>query len=170
MAHLTDTTATNAQATPRRSPRPKASKEQVSNVNTQEQTMTTSTAAAPAADTTFADVADATAGTTGTPGTSAPEAQPAAAPAAPKASTTDGYVKVRVFVLATTQDGTPEFFTAMVGTTADEIAAKKHHGKAARKAANEGYKWPMMVFDQNSTAGRQLEVMAGRQRDAMNRA
>lgn len=36
MAHLTDTTATNAQATPRRSSRPKASKEQVSNVNTQE--------------------------------------------------------------------------------------------------------------------------------------
>ncbi|WP_186043181.1 MULTISPECIES: hypothetical protein [Burkholderia] len=167
MAHLTDTNATNAQATPRRSSRPKASKEQVSNVNTQEQTMTTSTAAAPAADTTFADVADATAGTTGTPGTSAPEAQPAAAP---KASTTDGYIKVRVFVLATTQDGTPEFFTAMVGTTAEEVAAKKHHGKAARKAANEGYKWPMTVFDEHSTAARQLDVMAGRQRDAMNRA
>ncbi|MEF9443417.1 hypothetical protein OWT26_25925 [Burkholderia sp. 1A5] len=58
----------------------------------------------------------------------------------------------------------------MVGTTAEEIAAKKHHGKAARKAANEGYKWPMTVFDEHSTAARQLDVMAGRQRDAMNRA
>ena len=63
-----------------------------------------------------------------------------------------------------------EFFTAIVGTTAEEVAAKKHHGKAARKAANEGYKWPMTVFDENSTAARQLEVMAGRQRDAMARA
>ncbi|WP_257765142.1 hypothetical protein [Burkholderia glumae] len=170
MAHITDTTASSAQAKPRRSPRSKASLEQVSNdtnvnpTSKEDTTMTTATTAA--ADANFADVADATSGTP--TGTSAPEAQPAAA--APKATTTDAYVKVRVFVLATTQDGNPEFFTAMVGTTAEEIAAKKHHGKAARKAANEGYKWPMSVFDEHSTAARQLEVMAGRQRDAMNRA
>lgn len=126
--------------------------------------MTTTNVAAPAADATFADVAE---GTTGTPSTDAPEAQPAAAP---KAANADGYIRVRVFVLATTQEGTPEFFTAIVGTTAEEVAAKKHHGKAARKAGNEGYKWPMTVFDENSTAARQLEVMAGRQRDAMARA
>ncbi len=164
MAHLTDTTAANAQAKPRRSSRPKASNEQVSTTNTQENGMTTTNVAAPAADATFADVAE---GTTGTPSTDAPEAQPAAAP---KAANADGYIRVRVFVLATTQEGTPEFFTAIVGTTAEEVAAKKHHGKAARKAANEGYKWPMTVFDENSTAARQLEVMTGRQRDAMARA
>lgn len=166
MNHVTDTTATPAQAKSRRSSRPKASNQQevATNVNTtskEDTTMTTTNAAA--AEATFADVADAT----GTPGTSAPEAQPVAAP---KATTTDAYVKVRVFVLATTQEGNPEFFTAIVGTTAEEIAAKKHHGKAARKAANEGYRWPMTVFDEQSTAARQLEVMAGRQRDAMNRA
>ncbi|WP_321817881.1 MULTISPECIES: hypothetical protein [unclassified Paraburkholderia] len=32
-----------------------------------------------------------------------------------------------------------------MGTTAEEVAAKKHHGKAARKAANEGYKWPVFI-------------------------
>ena len=168
MAHITDTTASSAQAKPRRSPRSKASLEQVSsdtNVNPTSKEDTTMTTTNAAAEANFADVADAT---SGTPGTSAPEAQPAAA--APKATTTDAYVKVRVFVLATTQDGNPEFFTAIVGTTAEEIAAKKHHGKAARKAANEGYKWPTTVFDENSTAARQLEVTAGRQRDAMNRA
>lgn len=167
MAHITDTTASSAQAKPRRSPRSKASLEQVSsdtNVNATSKEDTTMTTTNAAAEANFADVADAT---SGTPGTSAPEAQPAAAP---KATPTDAYVKIRVFVLATTQDGNPEFFTAMVGTTAEEIAAKKHHGKAARKAANEGYKWPMSVFDEHSTAARQLEVMAGRQRDAMNRA
>lgn len=164
MNHVTDTTATPAQAKSRRSSRPKASNQQeVATVNPTSKEDTTMTTTNAAAEATFADVADAT----GTPGTSAPEAQPAAAP---KATTTDAYVKVRVFVLATTQDGHPEFFTAIVGTTAEEIAAKKHHGKAARKAANEGYKWPMTVFDENSTAARQLEVMAGRQRDAMNRA
>jgi len=165
MAHITDTTASSAQAKPRRSPRSKASNEQVSsNTNpTSKEGTTMTTDSTAAAEANFADVADAT----GTPGTSAPDAQPAAAA---KATSTDGYVKVRVFVLATTQDGTPEFFTAMVGTTAEEIAAKKHHGKAARKAANEGYRWPMTVFDENSTAARQLEVMAGRQRDAMNRS
>ncbi|MGX5872935.1 hypothetical protein MJ547_04135, partial [Burkholderia gladioli] len=164
MAHITDTTASSAQAKPRRSPRSKASNEQVSsNTNPTSKEDTTMTTATAAAEANFADVADAT----GTPGTSAPEAQPAAA--APKATPTDAYVKIRVFVLAMTQDGNPEFFTAIVGTTAEEIAAKKHHGKAARKAANEGYRWPMTVFDEHSTAARQLDVMAGRQRDAMNR-
>lgn len=158
MAHITDTTASSAQAKPRRSPRSKASLEQVSGntvnpTSKEDTTMTTATAA----DATFADVGDAT-GTTGTTEGNTP------------AGKADAYIKVRVFVLATTQDGTPEFFTSIVGTTADEVAAKKHHGKAARKAANEGYRWPMTVFDENSTAARQLEVMAGRQRDAMNRS
>ncbi|HDR9033326.1 TPA: hypothetical protein QDB07_000775 [Burkholderia vietnamiensis] len=167
MNHVTDTTATTSKTKSRRSSRPKASNQQeVATVNPTSKEDTTMTTTNAAAEANFADVADATSGTP--TGTSAPEAQPAAA--APKASTTDAYVKVRVFVLATTQDGNPEFFTAIVGTTAEEIAAKKHHGKAARKAANEGYKWPMTVFDENSTAARQLEVMAGRQRDAMNRA
>lgn len=160
MAHITDTTASSA---PRRSPRSKASKEQVSTVNTTSKEDTTMTTNANAADATFADVADTTSGTAAAPTDKAPEK----APEAPKANATDGYIKVRVFVLATTHEGTPEFFTAIVGTTAEEVAAKKHHGKAARKAANEGYKWPMTVFDENSTAARQLEVMAGRQRDAM---
>ncbi|MCA8448996.1 hypothetical protein [Burkholderia vietnamiensis] len=165
MAHITDTTASSAQAKPRRSPRSKASNEQVSsNTNPTSKEDTTMTTTNAAAEANFADVADAT---SGTPGTSAPEAQPAAAL---KATPTDAYVKIRVFVLAMTRDGNPEFFTAIVGTTAEEIAAKKHHGKAARKAANEGYKWPMSVFDERSTAARQLEVMAGRQRDAMNRS
>ncbi|HDR9283680.1 TPA: hypothetical protein QDB45_005294 [Burkholderia vietnamiensis] len=166
MNHVTDTTATTSKTKSRRSSRPKASNQQeVATVNPTSKEDTTMTTTNAAAEANFADVADAT---SGTPGTSAPEAQPAAA--APKATPTDGYVKIRVFVLATTLDGNLEFFTAMVGTTAEEIAAKKHHGKAARKAANEGYKWPMMVFDERSTASRQLEVMAGRQRDAMNRA
>ncbi|WP_162600819.1 hypothetical protein [Paraburkholderia sp. C35] len=166
MAHITDTTASSAQAKPRRSPRSKASLEQVSGntVNPTSKEDNAMTTATNAADATFADVADATAGTA--PTGNAPEK----APEAPKANATDGYIKVRVFVLATTQEGTPEFFTAIVGTTAEEVAAKKHHGKAARKAANEGYRWPMTVFDESSTAARQLEVMAGRQRDAMNRA
>lgn len=165
MNHVTDTTATTSKTKSRRSSRPKASNQQeVATVNPTSKEDTTMTTTNAAAESNFADVADAT---SGTPGTSAPEAQPAAAP---KATPTDAYVKIRVFVLATTQDGNPEFFTAMVGTTAEEIAAKKHHGKAARKAANEGYRWPMSVFDEHSTAARQLEVMAGRQRDAMNRA
>lgn len=162
MNHVTDTTATTTKTTSRRSSRPKASNQQevATNVNPTSKEDATMTTSSQTAEATFADATSNTGTTEGTaPASNAPEA--------PK---TDAYIKVRVFVLATTQEGTPEFFTAIVGTTAEEVAAKKHHGRAARKAANEGYKWPMTVFDENSTAARQLEVMAGRQRDAMNRA
>ncbi|MCA8148085.1 hypothetical protein [Burkholderia vietnamiensis] len=164
MAHLTDTIA---QAKPRRSSRPKASQEQVSNVNTQEGTMTTSTAAAPAADATFADVADATGNTGTAEGTTA--AAPAPAGKAPEADKPKVHY-LRVFVLATTAAGTHEFFTTIVGATDEEIVGKKHLSKATRKAMVEGYRWPMTPFDERSAAARQLDVMAGRQADAMSRA
>lgn len=162
MNHVTDNTATTSKTKSRRSSRPKASNQQeVSTVNPtskEDTTMTTATAA----EATFADVGDAT-GNTGTtegntPAGKAPEADK------PKVN------YLRVFVLATTAAGTHEFFTTMVGATDEEITGKKHLTKATRKASIEGYRWPMTAFDQTSAAARQLDVMAGRQLDAMNRS
>ncbi|WP_090685346.1 hypothetical protein [Paraburkholderia phenazinium] len=122
------------------------------------QALTTPAAAPTAGDATFADVGETT--------TAAASPQGKPTDTADKAKVT----YLRVFVLAMTAAGNPEFFTAIVGATAEEIAEKKHLEKAQRKASVEGYRWPMKSFDQNSAAARQLDVLAGRQADAMSRA
>jgi hypothetical protein len=68
---------------------------------------------------------------------------------------------VKVVVLATNSEGSPEFCTCTVNVTSAQYDEGEHYDLAKEKAEAEGYEAPMIAFDARDQAARQLgEVLA----------
>jgi len=61
-----------------------------------------------------------------------------------------------VIVLATDAAGSPAFHTCMLEVTREQYNAGEHYEMAKENAAFNGYEEPMIAFDRNDEAGRQM--------------
>ncbi|RQR65310.1 hypothetical protein DIE18_02170 [Burkholderia sp. Bp9125] len=68
---------------------------------------------------------------------------------------------VKVAVLCTNSNGSPEFHTCTPAVTQEQLADGEHYALAKENAADNGYDGPMIAFDANDEAARQLgDVLA----------
>ncbi|KVP16902.1 hypothetical protein [Burkholderia ubonensis] len=68
---------------------------------------------------------------------------------------------VKVAVLCTNSNGEPEFHTCTPEVTQAQVDDGEHYELAKENAAENGYEGPMIAFNANDVAARQLgEVLA----------
>lgn len=67
------------------------------------------------------------------------------------------FISVKVVVLCTNSEGSPEFCTHEVQCTKKQYDDGDHYDIAKNAAAKEGYETPMVAFDENDAAARQLD-------------
>lgn len=65
----------------------------------------------------------------------------------------------KVFVLCINSEGAPEFHTCTPAVTQEQMAQGEHYALAKENAADNGYEEPMIAFDENDTAAKQLGDM-----------
>lgn len=62
----------------------------------------------------------------------------------------------KVIVLCINSEGAPEFHTCTPAVTQEQLEQGLHYELAKENAADNGYEEPMMAFDENDPAARQL--------------
>ena len=67
----------------------------------------------------------------------------------------------KVIVLCTNSSGAPEFHSCTPEVTADQLRAGEHYALAKENAESNGFIEPMIAFDAEDPAAKQLENLAG---------
>ena len=67
----------------------------------------------------------------------------------------------KVIVLCTNSSGAPEFHSCAPEVTADQLRAGEHYALAKENAESNGFIEPMIAFDAEDPAAKQLENLAG---------
>ena len=67
----------------------------------------------------------------------------------------------KVIVLCTNSSGAPEFHSCTPEVTADQLRAGEHYALAKENAESNGFIEPMIAFDAEDPAAKQLESLAG---------
>lgn len=68
---------------------------------------------------------------------------------------------IKMVVLATNSEGSPEFHTCSVEVTQEQYDNGDHYDLAKENADFNGYEEPMIAFDERDVAARQLgEILA----------
>lgn len=65
----------------------------------------------------------------------------------------------KVIVLCINSEGAPEFHTCTPAVTQEQMEQGRHYELAKENAADNGYEEPMMAFDENDPAAKQLGDM-----------
>lgn len=66
------------------------------------------------------------------------------------------FITIKVIVLCTNAEGSPEFSTREIQCTQAQYDNGDHYDMAKEAAEDDGYESPMMAFDENDSAARQL--------------
>jgi hypothetical protein len=66
----------------------------------------------------------------------------------------------KVVVLCTNSEGAPEFHSCAPEVTEEQLEAGEHYTLARENAEFNGYREPMIAFDANDPAAKQLESLA----------
>lgn len=69
---------------------------------------------------------------------------------------TDKVTYPKVVVLCTNSEGSPEFYTCTPEVTAEQLETGDHYDLAKESAEDNGYEGPMIAFDANDEAAKQL--------------
>lgn len=68
---------------------------------------------------------------------------------------------IKMIVLCTNSNGSPEFYTCSPEVTQEQIDKGEHYELAKENAKYNGYTEPMIAFDSRDAAARQLgEILA----------
>jgi len=68
-------------------------------------------------------------------------------------------IQIKVAILCSNANGSPEFVWRTVTVYQEQYDAGAHYDRAMAMAEANGYKTPMVAFDENDDAARQLENM-----------
>lgn len=68
----------------------------------------------------------------------------------------DALKHVKVVVLCTNSEGAPEFHTCTPEVTQEQYDNGEHYDLAKENAEDNGYEGPMIAFDANDAAARQM--------------
>lgn len=66
----------------------------------------------------------------------------------------------KLVVLCRNSEGAPEFFKCELQTTEAQVQNGEHYALAENAAEDQGFEGPMLAFDRNDPARRQLEELA----------
>ena len=64
--------------------------------------------------------------------------------------------RIRMAVVGTNANGAPDLYLTFVEATDLQYSEGKHYDMAIARAEDEGYRAPMIAFDQNDAASRML--------------
>lgn len=70
------------------------------------------------------------------------------------------FTRIRMVVVATSAEGSPDLFLTTVDVTGTQYEHGRHYDMALLRARDEGYENPMIAFDQHDAAARMLRRAA----------
>lgn len=68
-------------------------------------------------------------------------------------------IRIKLIVLATNSEGAPEFYRCTMKVLQEQYDNGDHYDLAKEEAASEGYKEPMIAFDENDQAATQFQAL-----------